>query len=86
LNNYLDKAQADEIVKGMIQKNLQGSSSLEEYLNQKNVSSEDLPLIMSRMVDIDYDNFSYFVFKIIREKLASFSASPYFKKLIRFIR
>jgi hypothetical protein len=82
----LDKAQADEIVKGMIQKNLQGSSSLEEYLNQKNVSSEDLPLIMSRMVDIDYDNFSYFVFKIIREKLASFSASPYFKKLIRFIR
>jgi hypothetical protein len=74
----LNKSIANQIVQEMKMKKIRGTPQMQEYLNKKKVSSKDLPLVMSVMLGIDYNQFSYFVFKKIREELASLSESPHF--------
>jgi hypothetical protein len=78
----LNKSIANQIVQEMKMKKIHGTLQMQDYLNKKKVSSKDLPLIMSIMLDIDYNEFSYFVFKKIREDLTSLSDSPYFMNFL----
>jgi len=79
----LDKTQADEIVYEIKRKNMRGSKPLQQYLNIKGVSSIDIPLVLSSMVEIDYDSYRYFISMNIRENLASMSTSPHFINLLK---